>query len=59
MPEIITDEHTHKARVSWWDSRAETLCGKTFKLGHYKTPWFYGGTDCTDCKKAKAAGKKL
>ncbi|TDC88865.1 hypothetical protein E1161_22620 [Saccharopolyspora aridisoli] len=59
MPEIITNEHTHKARVSWWDSRAETLCGKTIELGHYRTPWFYGGTDCVDCKKAKAAGKRL
>lgn len=33
MPEIITDERTHKARVSWWDSRAETLCGKSLQAG--------------------------
>lgn len=36
-----------------WDGRAETLCGKTFKHGKFREPFFYGGADCADCKKAK------
>lgn len=58
MSDIITDEHTHKGKVYFWDGRAETLCGKTFKSGTFRQPFIYGGADCGDCKKAKTAGKK-
>ncbi|RRO20523.1 hypothetical protein EIL87_01110 [Saccharopolyspora rhizosphaerae] len=59
MPEIIPDECTHQGTVSFWDGRATTLCGKTLKSGSYKRPWFNGGADCEDCRKAKTEGTKL
>lgn len=53
MSDIITDEHTHKGKVYFWDGRAETLCGKTLKHGQFREPFFNGSANCTDCKKAR------
>lgn len=53
MSDIITNECTHKGKVYFWDGRAETLCGKTFKHRKFKRPFFYAGADCARCRKAK------
>lgn len=57
--EVVHKGIIHKARVSFWDSRAYVLCGETLAAGTYREKFFYGSVNCNDCNKAKQAGKKF
>jgi hypothetical protein len=59
MVEITTRGTTHKAKVSWWDSHAKTLCGEKFEPRTFGQSLLPGGTNCRDCRKAHRAGKRL
>lgn len=56
--EISYEGITHRADVSWWDSRAISLCGKAFAENTYREKTFHGGVNCPDCKHARRHGRR-
>ena len=55
--EVVHNGTVHSARVSFWDGRGRLLCGRTLSPGSFHARTFPGSLTCSDCKKARHAGK--
>ncbi|CAM02138.1 hypothetical protein A8924_3252 [Saccharopolyspora erythraea NRRL 2338] len=56
--ELVHEGTIHSGRVSLWDGRASSLCGKKFGPGTFREPFIFGGVTCGDCKTAKKIGQR-